>query len=643
MRKLYSLVLIAAGLLIGTNSWAATLTVGTGGTYACLATAVNAASDGDVIQVVAPVGADDNQVFINKNLTLDLQSFTYTYRGNQKIAIAIVGGSLTIKGTGTLTAENIAEDFIRIYGTYKKEATPFSKLVIENGVTLSSNKNAISIDVMRKDQAPLFGKTNNDIDYACDFFKNKGTGYGVANGVNIEIAGKINAKKYGIKCNGTVRDGKEYVGQSFAFYYEAGKLPGSYAVAATDGQYSPYIHITSTARLVTTDKSSSKAVAVYASGYARWLIEGYCEGSTGVYVKSGDVDINNAVVTSNYAGTYDPIDGVSNASGVTGAGSALAVESNANYSGNIDVTISGSSELTSENGYAVEEKVSGITENTGVTKVEAITIEGGTFSGSSAQGTITISETTVENETTTVTVKGGTVEGPANIGDEDLATFISGGSDAHITIVKDEHNNDVVIIAPGDAPAKHTVTLNDYYLATFSATETVEIPTGLKVYTAGALNGENLELNPVNPLTSPYIPAGTGVILYNENTNLENTKVFNLTVTDEQASVLDEVNNLKPATAWRANLANVYILHGNELWLYTGTSFPANKAFLVISGDPAGAPARISMRFAETEETQAVENVAPEAVKAVKFVGEDGKLYIRRGEAVYTVQGQLVK
>jgi len=641
MRKLYSLVLIAAGLLIGTNSWAATLTVGTGGTYDNLAAAVAQANNGDVIQVVSPVATDANQVFINKNLTLDLQSFTYTYTGSQKIAIAIVGGSLTIKGTGTLTAPNIAEDFIRIYGTYKKEATPFSKLVIENGVTLTSNNNAISIDVMRKDQAPLFGKTNADIDYACDFFKNKGTGYGVANGVNIEIAGKINAKKYGIKCNGTVRDGKEYVGQSFAFYYEAGKLPGSgYAVAADDYKYSPYIHITSTARLVTTNTNSSKAVAVYASGYARWLIEGYCEGSTGVYVKSGDVDINNAVVTSNYAGTYDPIDGVSNASGVTGAGSALAVESNANYSGNIDVTISGNSELTSENGYAVEEKVSGITAGAGETKVEAITIEGGTFSGSSAQGTITISETTVENQTTTVTVKGGTVEGSANIGDEDLATFISGGSDAHITVVKDENDNDVVIIAPGIAPTTiDGVKLNSFGLGTFSATETVTIPDGWTAWTAnGEVTEGNLMLEQVN---GQYIPAGTGVILYNGGS----ADSKNLEVTTTVVDQLDVDNYLKPATAWSANLADVYILHDNELWLYTGTTFPANKAFLQLpaASTSNGAPARISLRFAETEETQAVENVAPEAVKAVKFVGEDGKLYIRRGEAVYTVQGQLVK
>ena len=78
------------------------------------------------------------------------------------------------------------------------------------------------------------------------------------------------------------------------------------------------------------------------------------------------------------------------------------------------------------------------------------------------------------------------------------------------------------------------------------------------------------------------------------------------------------------------------------MYKYEGANMKANKAYLDL-GTGSGAPKRIRMVVTETEETQAVENIAPEAVKAVKFVGNDGKLYIRRGEAVYTVQGQLVK
>ena len=60
---------------------------------------------------------------------------------------------------------------------------------------------------------------------------------------------------------------------------------------------------------------------MYCSVYARWLIEGSCTGSTGVYVKSGDVDIHDAKITSTYTGTYTPPTGTG--SGTQGQGKRL--------------------------------------------------------------------------------------------------------------------------------------------------------------------------------------------------------------------------------------------------------------------------------------------------------------------------------
>jgi hypothetical protein len=62
-----------------------------------------------------------------------------------------------------------------------------------------------------------------------------------------------------------------------------------------------------------------------------------------------------------------------------------------------------------------------------------------------------------------------------------------------------------------------------------------------------------------------------------------------------------------------------------------------NKAYLQIN--TTGAPARIRLAFGQTT---GVENVEAEAVKAEKFV-ENGQIFIRRGEAVYNLQGQIVK
>ena len=187
------------------------------------------------------------------------------------------------------------------------------------------------------------------------------------------------------------------------------------------------------------------------------------------------------------------------------------------------------------------------------------------------------------------------------------------------------------------APATgYNVTLNGAGLATFSAAETTKIPDGLKVYQAGNIANDELVLNQVED--DEYIPANTGVILYGDADQSYFMEIYNdiVAISEDYTS-----NSLKVYTAWESRTAEpVYILHGSELWQYTGTQFVDNKAFLQLPGGANNAPARISMRF---NTTTAVENVETEAVKAVKFVGEDGQLYIRRGNEVYNLQGQLVK
>ena len=182
----------------------------------------------------------------------------------------------------------------------------------------------------------------------------------------------------------------------------------------------------------------------------------------------------------------------------------------------------------------------------------------------------------------------------------------------------------------------YNVTLNGAGLATFSAAETTKIPDGLKVYQAGNIANDELVLNQVED--DEYIPANTGVILYGDADQSYFMEIYNdiVAISEDYTS-----NSLKAYTAWESRTAEpVYILHGSELWQYTGTQFVDNKAFLQLPGGANNAPARISMRF---NTTTAVENVETEAVKAVKFVGEDGQLYIRRGNEVYNLQGQLVK
>jgi hypothetical protein len=399
---------------------------------------------------------------------------------------------------------------------------------------------------------------------------------------------------------------------------------------------------------VSTNATATKAVAAYSSGYARWQVEGYCGGSTGLYVKSGQVVLENAVITSTNSAATQP---VGKGSGVDAGGSAIVMESNSAYAGNMSVTIKGNTEVSATAGYAIEEKIT----TAANTEVETIKIEGGTISGGNKGAVI------VENQSTgKVAIAGGNIAGNVQVEGESTPENPSGvttidltnstqtsalGMDVKPSTTVNAGGKTIVVVG-ATSPASYTVTLNAEGLATFSAIEAVTLPEGLTAYKAGALDNNELALSPIG-VGGSVIPAATGVILYG-NANAP----YTLKVEGSAAPISD--NNLKPAVAWVANNAGkAYILHGNELYLYTGLKMKANKAFLLLPDnttvvnpeDPNAvpAPARISLRFAETEETTAVENVAPEAVKAVKFVGNDGKLYIRRGEAVYTVQGQLVK
>ena len=174
---------------------------------------------------------------------------------------------------------------------------------------------------------------------------------------------------------------------------------------------------------------------------------------------------------------------------------------------------------------------------------------------------------------------------------------------------------------------KYDVTLNANGLATFSATDAVSIPSGLKAYTATGLTGDVLNLSEI---TAAQVPANTGVILYGAANGAYELPII------ATAAAITETNLLKAATVWPAAAGTVYILHGNELWEYTGSDMKANKAYLQL---PAGAPKRIRLAF---DQATAIDNVEVEAVKAEKFV-ENGQIFIRRGNEVFNLQGQIVK
>ena len=177
-----------------------------------------------------------------------------------------------------------------------------------------------------------------------------------------------------------------------------------------------------------------------------------------------------------------------------------------------------------------------------------------------------------------------------------------------------------------DASSLISVTLNAYGLATFSNVSAVSLPSGLKAYSA-----KYVSLNEYLLLTEIFnIPENTGVFLYGEA-----NATYLLPIISSIAPLSD--NDLLPASAWTGAAENVYVLSGNEMHEYTGDVMKENKAYLQLpSATPA--PRRIALQI---NETQGVNNVET-TVKAEKFM-KDGQIFIRRGEEVYNLQGQIVK
>ena len=171
----------------------------------------------------------------------------------------------------------------------------------------------------------------------------------------------------------------------------------------------------------------------------------------------------------------------------------------------------------------------------------------------------------------------------------------------------------------------YSVTMNAYGWASFSSADDLAIPAGLTAY-KGAYAGEVLNLNEVD-----NIKANEGVILYGNA-----GQTYELELGNGSSDFAG--NNLKPASAWENHSGTVYVLHDEALYQYTGANFPANKAYLEIPVS-AGAPRRISFRF---NGTTALENAELNEAKAVKFV-ENGQVFIRRGNEVFNLQGQIVK
>jgi len=226
------------------------------------------------------------------------------------------------------------------------------------------------------------------------------------------------------------------------------------------------------------------------------------------------------------------------------------------------------------------------------------------------------------------------LEDPISLYDTKVGQFVDMTTNPYNFTIEDSERdaNNIVanrfIINYVPAPvAVASVTTNDYGWATFSYSQNL-VPVNATAQTLykGIINGSYLDLTEVN-----YVPNDQGVLVKGE----ANTTYYFAAGT---ATSDFSFNALLATATYSYPMENVYVLKGNAFQPYEGTNaLAANKAYIKLSAN--NAPARISFRF---NGAQAIENAEMEDAKAVKFV-ENGQVFIRRGEAVYNMQGQIVK
>ena len=150
--------------------------------------------------------------------------------------------------------------------------------------------------------------------------------------------------------------------------------------------------------LTETSNVTSFGNGIYAAGYANWNLAGNVTGEDSLSIKSGTFNITGGTYTA--TGEFaDPA--AANGNGSENTGAALSVTSNRGYAQKTDITVSGGT-FISENGYAFYEGIAVDANNTpddpsddkpaADASYATLAVSGGTFTGNSAKGAVSINE-----------------------------------------------------------------------------------------------------------------------------------------------------------------------------------------------------------------------------------------------------------
>lgn len=354
------------------------------------------------------------------------------------ITIAGEGNLLSVTGNGEIYSDSVDLFLVKEGGS----------LTIENGthMTEAANGSVVYVKAGSTESAP---KTIVNVGENAKLIANKA----IAIGQNGNYA-------YGLEVtiNGTL----EGITGNNGYYLGAAPLYINGLIKKVDSN-TPTITINKSAKIIggqtgdTTKTYKGNPVsindaaspAVYAAGYAKWIINGgEFVGDEALSIKSGEFTINGGTFTA--SGVFvDPAKNNGNGSEATGA--AISVTANNGYEGNVALTIN-DGEFSSENGYALYE---GDTD-AGKDAVDKISIVGGNFEGK---------EGSVKSTNETAFISGGSFN--SNIAEKDIATNLDEVVQDGVHYVGTKNKITVVTVGEGEATVNlaeaiegQTITLN---------------------------------------------------------------------------------------------------------------------------------------------------------------------------------------
>lgn len=293
--------------------------------------AINAASRTDTISLTSNVTLDKT-FEINKTVNINLNNHTIT--GDERVFL-VQGGSLNLSGTGTIKELKPNYGAVMLIGSSDPTKKDFSTVSVGSGITLEG-------------WSGIFINHSNNASY----------------GVLVNMNGTINAVD------------------------DVGGGPGAGVYVNGNIKHisnSPIINLSNTASITSTGNG------IYAAGYATYNINGaYISGEeSGLGIKSGSFNILDGTILGTGP---DKTPTTGNNNGINASGTAIQIESNPGYAGNIELYIKDGT-IESTNSNVVYE----YTTSNSSTQVENINISGGTFTSKASKPVFSLSDSFKSN------------------------------------------------------------------------------------------------------------------------------------------------------------------------------------------------------------------------------------------------------